>query len=80
MIYTYFVDDFRNYQRNKSTFSANKMTKYCSEATTLKSETNLQSAAYLMTFHVLTFTTKRQQQTDLRLISLEKNPGHSNSR
>ena len=79
MIYTYFVDDFRNYQRNKSTFSANKMTKYCSEATTLKSETNLQSAAYLMTFHVLTFTTKRQQQTDLRLISLEKNPGHSNS-
>ena len=57
-----------------------KMTKYCPEATTLKSETNLQSAAYLMTFHLLSFTTKRQQQTDSRLISLEKNPGHSNSR
>ena len=71
---------FQELSREQVDVSANKMTKYCSEATTLKSETNLQSAAYLMTFHVLTFTTKRQQQTDLRLISLEKNPGHSNSR
>ena len=57
MIYTYFVEDFRNYRGNKSTFPANKMTKYSSEATTLKSETNSQSATFLMTLHVMTFTT-----------------------
>ena len=57
MIYTYFVEDFRNYRGNKLTCSANKMTKYGSEATTVKSETKSQSATYLMTLHVMTFTT-----------------------